>query len=125
MVYPEGGLPGGVCLRELSAWGGLSARGVCLGVSVRGVHLPAVDRMTDACENITFPQLLLRTVTRYVPSLMKELTLTYSLYFVVICGTLSNICFRLSSSILCFRRLNGLGYLTLSSVLWVDLPVSF
>ena len=28
----------------------------------RGVHLPPVDRMTDACENITFPQLLLRTV---------------------------------------------------------------
>ena len=43
--------------------------GVCRGVSGQGglpkggVHLPPVDRMTDACENITFPQLLLRTVT--------------------------------------------------------------
>ena len=26
-------------------------------------YIPPVDRMTDVCENITFPQLLLRTVT--------------------------------------------------------------
>ena len=38
----------------VSAWR-VSAQG--------GVHLPPVDRMTDTCENITFPQLLLRTVT--------------------------------------------------------------
>ena len=36
---------------------------VCVqGVSGRGVYTPLVDRMTDACENITFPQLLLGTV---------------------------------------------------------------
>ena len=29
-------------------------------------HMPPVDRMTDACGNITFPELLLRTVTRAV-----------------------------------------------------------
>ena len=60
----------------VSAWGclprGVSARwGVCLGglSAQRGVSqhelgqtpLP-MNRITDACENITFPQLLLRTV---------------------------------------------------------------
>ena len=39
----------------VSGWGG--------GCLPRGVYtFPPVDRMTDACENITFPQLLLRTV---------------------------------------------------------------
>ena len=45
----RGGLPGGV-----SAWGGCLP-GRCTP--------PPVDRMTDACENITFSQLLSRTVT--------------------------------------------------------------
>ena len=79
----EGGgcLPGGVCLSRLlprevcprgvfpwgSAWGGV--RVSALSVSVPGgVFLgesappSPVDRTTDACENITFPQLLLLTV---------------------------------------------------------------
>ena len=38
--------PGGVCL----PWGCLQGQGCCT---------PPVDRMRDACENITFPQLLL------------------------------------------------------------------
>ena len=57
--------------------GGVSARGMCLprgvcllwGVSAQGgapvyagIAPPPVNRMTDACENKTFPQLLLRTV---------------------------------------------------------------
>ena len=43
----------------------VSTRGGCLP---GGVHLPPpVDRMTDACENITFPQLLLRMVTTVHP----------------------------------------------------------
>ena len=42
------GLPGGVC---------------------PGGCLTPVDRMTDVSENITFPQLLLRTVTRYRSSI--------------------------------------------------------
>ena len=67
---------GGVCLGGslVSAWGasGVCMGGVCLGgcpvsawgVSARGVvHLP-LDRMTDACENITFRKLLLRTVIK-------------------------------------------------------------
>ena len=63
---------GGVCV---SAWG------VCLwgclpreeGVFALGVYIPWTQRqtppprtefLTHACENITFPQLLLRTVTK-------------------------------------------------------------
>ena len=44
----------------------VSARGVSArkgGVSARGgVHLPPVNRITDRCKNIIFPQLRLRTV---------------------------------------------------------------
>ena len=53
-VSGGGCLPGG---------GGVVCLGGCL--PRRGVHLhhpPTVGRMTDACGNITFPQLLLRTV---------------------------------------------------------------
>ena len=31
-----------------------------------GWYTPLVDRMTDTCENITFPQLLFRTVIIYI-----------------------------------------------------------
>ena len=56
---------GGVCL------GGCLPRGYLTGGCLpggggwqvpRGRH-PSVDKMKDACENITFPQLLLRTLT--------------------------------------------------------------
>ena len=69
-----GCLLGGVCLLgEVSACRGgvclpggcLPARGVvCLGgvCLPGGVHLPPPRGQTDTCENITFPQLLLRTV---------------------------------------------------------------
>ena len=60
----EGFCPGGVC-----PWGRVSAqgRGVCLGgVCQRnaGIHPPPkwTEFLTHACENITFPQLLLRAV---------------------------------------------------------------
>ena len=60
---PEGG---GVCLGEFAQVEVASACGdVCLGKRCLprwDVHLLPVDRMTDASENITFPQLLLRTV---------------------------------------------------------------
>ena len=71
----EGGLPGGgspwrgVSLEGESPWrgvlpgGGSPWRGVSLeGVSLEGVsqhalrQTPPVNRMTDACENITLPQ---------------------------------------------------------------------
>ena len=52
-VWPGGCLPGGVV-----CWGGgLFAGGVvCWGC----LPHPPVDRMTDTCENITFPQLRCR-----------------------------------------------------------------
>ena len=63
---------GGLAKGEVSAQGGVCLEGVCLGgVSVQGVSAyggclskvtPPVNRITDRCENITFPQLLLRTV---------------------------------------------------------------
>ena len=76
VVCLRGVWPGGVCLwgslsNWVSAWGGvfvfgggyLSNGGVCPGgVCLGGEHPTPVDRMTDACENTTFPQLLLRTV---------------------------------------------------------------
>ena len=55
-VYPGGCLPreGDVCLGR-----GMSAGGVCQGVSAQGVSAQgvSVDRMTDRCKNITLPQL--------------------------------------------------------------------
>ena len=60
-VCPEGGWGvcpggGGVCPGGLSGWGGCLARGCT-------ASLP-VERMTDACENITFPQLMLQMVIK-------------------------------------------------------------
>ena len=74
-VCPGGFLPRGVsawvvsqesvCPGGVSAWGVSHSGGVCL----RGVvsehalrQTPPVNRMTDRCKNITFPQLRLRTV---------------------------------------------------------------
>ena len=60
---------GGCLPRGVSAWGG-SAQG--------GVHLtPWTEFLTDACENITFPQLLLRTV--------KMQTKCYLVYIQICC----------------------------------------
>ena len=73
-VSLEGGLPGGgspwrgvslegVSLERGSPWRGFSLEGVSLeGVSLEGGYpsmhwgRPPVNRMTDACENITLPQ---------------------------------------------------------------------
>ena len=65
--------PGGVCLVVSAGEGGSGFYlGGCLprgclpkgGVCPRGVHLPLpVNRNTDRCKSITFPQLRLRTVT--------------------------------------------------------------
>ena len=54
---------GGVCPGGVSAGGVCPGEGVCL-LGGRGCTPPPVDRITDACENITFQQLLLRMVIR-------------------------------------------------------------
>ena len=61
--------PGGVCL---------SGGGVCLparGVSAR--HPPGTEFLTHACENITFPQLRLRTATRKISLKLFRLTVNF------------------------------------------------
>ena len=45
---------GGVC-----AWG-VHTQGVCMPGGVHVTHAPCTEILTHACENITFPQLLLR-----------------------------------------------------------------
>ena len=60
-VRCSGRLGGGVCL-EGCLPGGVSAQGGVAPNPDPEADTPPVDRMTDACENITFPQLLLRTV---------------------------------------------------------------
>ena len=53
---PRGVCPGGVCL-------GICPGGVCLGGVCPGMGVHLLPRgQTDICKNITFPQLLLRTV---------------------------------------------------------------
>ena len=64
---PGGGLPGGCLPMGASAQKGVCAGGVCAGGSAwgylpRGCVCPGVsatppNRITDACENITLPQL--------------------------------------------------------------------
>ena len=80
---PGGGCPGGVCpgVCVCVSGGGVSRRGFCPGYvsregavcvsregGVQGVSAthtpPPVNKITDACENITFPQLLLRMVIK-------------------------------------------------------------
>ena len=69
MVSPRGCLPSlGVCHGGVWPVGCLPGKGVCPeGVFAQGVyvciHLPLCTKfLTQACENITFPQLCLRTV---------------------------------------------------------------
>ena len=64
-VCLEGCLPGGVSVQGVSAWGCLPW-GVCLGMSAQGgaclggcTPLLWTEFLTQACENITFMQLLL------------------------------------------------------------------
>ena len=60
-----GGLPGrgvSACQKRVSARGCLPDRGGCL--PCRGVYTSPPRGQTDAYENITFPQLLLRTVMK-------------------------------------------------------------
>ena len=63
-VAVSGGGGGRGCLpRGCVCWGCLP-RGGCLLAWREGVYTSPVDRITDACENITFQQLLLRMIIR-------------------------------------------------------------
>ena len=68
--FTQGGLPGGVCL-------GVSAQGVfargCVSQHALG-QTPPVDRMTDACENITLPQLCCGRVQNWHGVVQRKLT---------------------------------------------------
>ena len=70
VFYPPGGVRlGGVCP------GGMSAGGsACVGgyLPREGIH-PQPYGQTDVCENITFPQLLLRTVEMELCEWTKKL----------------------------------------------------
>ena len=52
---------GGVCQEEVSAQGGVFPRSVCIPACTEE-DTPPTEFLTHACENITFPQLRLRTV---------------------------------------------------------------
>ena len=53
----RGSLSGGLCPGRVSVWGALSKGCCCLGGLPDRDPLPPVNRTTDACENITLPQL--------------------------------------------------------------------
>ena len=58
-MYPSMHCTGGVYIPACTGQGVSGQGGVCLGGCLQGLCLPhiPVERMTDACENITFPQL--------------------------------------------------------------------
>ena len=61
--------PGGVCLVGVCPGGVCVSKGLCVSrgcVYLGRMYTSPMDRMTDACENITFPQLLLRTVITFL-----------------------------------------------------------
>ena len=88
-------IPVGCVLSAAVAVGGMSrgwvcvwkvgvSRGVCvctgggvfvqLGVCPGGLYtFPPVDRMTDTCENIIFPQLVLQTVIRNISHILLQI----------------------------------------------------
>ena len=73
------------CSGRLGGKGVSALGGVC---QEAGVHLPPVNKITDRCKNITFPQLRLRTVKiarcwRYNLSLLGKNSVRFSWQFVV------------------------------------------
>ena len=64
-VCPEGCLPRGVSAQRGVCWG----EGFCLG----GTPSLWTKFLTYACENITFPQLRLRTVNIYKPAMIQKI----------------------------------------------------
>ena len=62
----------GVCLRGMSAWGGVSAWWVHTPWTRRQMFPLWTEFLTHACENITFPWLLLRTVKIYMRMISRR-----------------------------------------------------
>ena len=58
-------LSAGLCPEGVSVQGSLCTGSLCLGGLCQGVQPPPVNRTTDRCKNITFPQLRLRMVKIY------------------------------------------------------------
>ena len=56
-VYPCMHWAGGVSAQGVSGQGGSAQGGLPQCIVHAGIHTPTVDRMTDACENITLLQL--------------------------------------------------------------------
>ena len=94
-VYPSMHWAGGVCVSQHALGRGcvcvsqhaLGRGCVCVSQHALG-QAPPVNRMTDSCKNITFPQLLLRTVTTFVTmkliSINQNVCQAASLYNIVI-----------------------------------------
>ena len=67
---------------------------VCLG----GVYTPPVNRITDRCKNITFPQLRLRTVIKIFPIKTEQVPEEWQLDLFLEEGTVSESHVRISNA---------------------------
>ena len=76
----------GGCLRGGMSARGASAKGGCLPGGVHLPHLLRTEFLTHACENITFPQLRLRTVINFLipDNLIQEYTMPSGHFFMIL-----------------------------------------
>ena len=98
-------------------WGVCLGWGVCPGMCLPGGCVSALwtEFLTHACENITFPQLLLRTVMkeiRFMVNVCKQLISTTLLFFLVI----------FSFCIHCFWK-PVIHYMACQALNWVSFPM--
>ena len=83
-------------------WRGGVCQGVCqgvgmsaqVGVSQWGRHSPWIDFLTQACENITFSQPLLRTVKIWIKSGCRERQKVLNTLMIVIDNVLNAFCLK-------------------------------
>ena len=81
---------GGVSARESAKGRGCLPR----GVYPNGAHTPRTDFLTHACENITFPQPLLRTVKIWIKSGYRERQKVLNTIMIVIDNVLNAFCLK-------------------------------
>ena len=86
---------GGRLWRGMSARESAKGRG-CLprGVYPNGADTPRTDFLTHACENITFPQPLLRTVKIWIKSGCRERQKVLNTTMIVIDNVLNAFCLK-------------------------------